>query len=276
MVFFSVIGNRGILWLALAAIGLLFTDRKADAWRLVLTMLCTYLVVEVTLKTVFARPRPHEVLSSVELLIPRPTSSSFPSTHAAMGIAGAMAGARLFPGATWALWPIGILVALSRVYVGAHWPSDVLAGGLMGAACAWFVLGGRSIGDRRRQYGMTDSQSRYRRRAAKHSTTVARRPPHRGLMPRHQSRKREEPVMSEVITYVGIDAHKRDLHVAMLVGTVATPVTWTVANEPKAIERLARKLEREAPGPVQVCYEAGPCGYALQRQLDEGARAGAW
>src|SRR4051812_23942780 len=89
-------------------------------------------------------------------------------------------------------------------------------------------------------------------------------------MPRHQSRRREEPVMEEVITYVGIDAHKRELHVAMLIGAAATPVTWTVENEPKAIERLHRKLERDAPGPVQVCYEAGPCGYALQRQLTKG------
>jgi transposase len=76
--------------------------------------------------------------------------------------------------------------------------------------------------------------------------------------------------MSELITYVGIDAHKRELHVAMLIGTTTTPVMWTVANEPKAIDRLRRKLEREAPGPVRVCYEAGPCGYALQRQLTGG------
>jgi undecaprenyl-diphosphatase len=148
MMFLSVIGDRGLLWLTLAAIGLLFTDRKPAAWRLALAIFCTFLVVDVALKAVFARPRPYEVLSSVELLIPRPTSSSFPSTHAAMGIAGAMAGARLFPGAAWALWPIAILVALSRVYVGAHWPSDVLAGGLMGTACTWFVLGGRSNKDR--------------------------------------------------------------------------------------------------------------------------------
>ena len=77
--------------------------------------------------------------------------------------------------------------------------------------------------------------------------------------------------MSEVITSVGIDAHKRELHVAMLVGSAATPVTWTVENEPKAIARLHRRLEREAPGPVRVCYEAGPCGYALQRRLTGGA-----
>jgi transposase len=76
--------------------------------------------------------------------------------------------------------------------------------------------------------------------------------------------------MGDVITYVGIDAHKKDLQVAMLVGYATTPVTWTVANEPRAIERLRRKLDREAAGPVRCCYEAGPCGYALQRQLHRG------
>jgi transposase len=73
--------------------------------------------------------------------------------------------------------------------------------------------------------------------------------------------------VKNVTTYVGIDAHKKDLFLAMLVGTQTTPVTWTIANEPNAIRRVVRKLEREAPGPVRACYEAGPCGYALQRQL---------
>lgn len=76
--------------------------------------------------------------------------------------------------------------------------------------------------------------------------------------------------MGEVITYVGIDAHKRDLHVSVLIGHATAPVTSTVPNESKAVERFVRKLEREAPGPVRVCYEAGPCGYALQRQLTRG------
>lgn len=76
--------------------------------------------------------------------------------------------------------------------------------------------------------------------------------------------------MSEIITHVGIDAHKRELYVALLVGAATAPVTWTVENEPRAVQRLHRKLEREAPGPVHVCYEAGPCGYALQRQLTKG------
>jgi hypothetical protein len=58
---------------------------------------------------------------------------------------------------------------------------------------------------------------------------------------------RREPVITDVITYVGIEAHKKDLFIAVLLGNQATPVTW---NEPNAVRRLAKKLEREAPGPV--------------------------
>ena len=144
MVFCSILTGRGLLWLALAAFGLLFTDRKPAAWRLALTIGCVYLASDVGLKAVFGRPRPFEVLSGLPLLIPAPLSSSFPSTHAGLGIAGAIAGSRLFPPAGWILWPIGLLAGISRVYVGVHWPSDVLGGGLVGAACAWFALGGRS------------------------------------------------------------------------------------------------------------------------------------
>jgi len=56
--------------------------------------------------------------------------------------------------------------------------------------------------------------------------------------------------MKNVTTYVGVDAHKQDLFVAMLVGTAATPVTWQLANEPNAVRRLVKKLEREAPVPA--------------------------
>ena len=62
--------------------------------------------------------------------------------------------------------------------------------------------------------------------------------------------------MKQITTFVGIDAHKKDLVIAMLVG-----------NEPNAVRPLVRKLEREAPGPGSVFYEAGPCGYALRRQV---------
>jgi len=73
--------------------------------------------------------------------------------------------------------------------------------------------------------------------------------------------------MREPITYVGMDVHRKDIAVAMLVPGTGGPLEWRVANAPTAVRRLARKLQREGGGPVHCVYEAGPSGYALQRQL---------
>ena len=54
--------------------------------------------------------------------------------------------------------------------------------------------------------------------------------------------------MSEIITYVGIDAHKRELHVAMLIGTAATPVAWTVrtSRRPSPASTASSSARRRA------------------------------
>jgi transposase len=64
-----------------------------------------------------------------------------------------------------------------------------------------------------------------------------------------------------------MDVHKNTIHVAMLLPDEAEPAEWHEPNTPEAIRRLARRLLRHAPDGVQCCYEAGPTGYALQRQL---------
>jgi transposase len=73
--------------------------------------------------------------------------------------------------------------------------------------------------------------------------------------------------MGEPITYIGLDVHARELHVALLSGSSSQPIQWTSSTDARAVERLRRKLEREAPGVIECCYEAGPTGYTLQRQL---------
>lgn len=75
--------------------------------------------------------------------------------------------------------------------------------------------------------------------------------------------------MKQGITFVGLDAHKARISVAMLLPGRSTPVEWQVVNEPAAVKRMVRKVEREAPGEVRFCYEAGPCGYALQRWITD-------
>ena len=73
--------------------------------------------------------------------------------------------------------------------------------------------------------------------------------------------------MHEPSTFVGMDVHKKDIAVAMLVAGQNGPTEWRVANEPAAVRRLGKKLQREGRSPIHCVYEAGPCGYALQRQL---------
>ncbi len=77
--------------------------------------------------------------------------------------------------------------------------------------------------------------------------------------------------MEGSITWVGIDAHKKTLAIALL-GRPGDPAEqFTVANTEADVRRLARRLIRRANGgEVRACYEAGTCGYTLQRRLEAG------
>jgi len=70
-------------------------------------------------------------------------------------------------------------------------------------------------------------------------------------------------------TFVGMDAHKESNSVAMLLPGEVQPVEWQCTTDRAAVRRLVRKVMRQAPGEVRFCYEAGPCGYALQRWIEE-------
>ena len=85
---------------------------------------------------------------------------------------------------------------------------------------------------------------------------------------RRQSRIRKEPVVrSDSTTYVGLDVHKRTIAVSLVVAGTGEVREWQETNDATVARRLARRLQREAGGPVECCYEAGPTGYVLQRRL---------
>jgi len=75
--------------------------------------------------------------------------------------------------------------------------------------------------------------------------------------------------MEKGITFVGMDAHKVAIKLAVLLPGQTKPVEWQLANEKAAVRRMVRKVQRLAPDEVRFCYEAGPCGYALQRWIQE-------
>src|SRR6516164_3862628 len=75
-------------------------------------------------------------------------------------------------------------------------------------------------------------------------------------------------VVGDRITYVGLDVHKADIVVAVAEGGLRGEVReyGRIANTPAALDRLAAKLGRDGVK-LRFCYEAGPCGYGIQRQL---------
>ena len=74
--------------------------------------------------------------------------------------------------------------------------------------------------------------------------------------------------MGDRITYVGLDVHKEGIAVAVAEGGIRSEVReyGRIANTPAALDRLVRKLGQEGAR-LRFCYEAGPCGYGIQRHL---------
>jgi undecaprenyl-diphosphatase len=145
MLLASALGRAGFIWLAIAGIAAVFPARRMAAWRLVLVLATSHLAGDVLIKPVVDRLRPYEVLAGARLIDQRPATASFPSGHATRAFAGALAASRLFPAGQVVWWPLAVAIGVSRIYVGAHWPSDVLAGALLGLAVAWFTLGGPRV-----------------------------------------------------------------------------------------------------------------------------------
>jgi undecaprenyl-diphosphatase len=132
----SVICRGGTLWLAIGAALTLGRRMSVRSFlQFVLAILTASLLANQIIKPLVGRQRPFEHVERLEVIGGRPDDSSFPSGHSATAFAGALVLTRLVPGAQAVWWTLAAIVAFSRVYLGVHYPLDVLAGAIVGVAC---------------------------------------------------------------------------------------------------------------------------------------------
>jgi undecaprenyl-diphosphatase len=137
---FTVAGTAGALWGFLAAVGFLLTGLEPSRLLVPWTAIAASWTVAECVKYLFDRSRPFLWDTEIAPLIKTPSSSSFPSGHSATAAAGAITLSVLYPPFTPVLVLAGLLVVLSRVYLGVHFPFDVLAGIVIGIATSAIVL----------------------------------------------------------------------------------------------------------------------------------------
>ena len=125
---FSALGEHAAVWLVLGAAGMAVDGRRRARWqRAALTVAGAY-VLNSTIKLVVRRRRPQ--VAGLPALTGTPTGLSFPSAHATSSFAAARAYSTLLPASP--LYALACGLSLSRLYLGVHYPSDSLAGALLG------------------------------------------------------------------------------------------------------------------------------------------------
>ena len=132
----SYAGSFGLIWLAIAVAISGFSRSRPWLWARVGAAILVAESVSGVLKAWIGRDRPPVADPDPAPLVHLPTTFSFPSGHATVSFACATTLALAVPRLTWPLFALATLISFSRVYVGVHYPFDVLAGAALGVAIA--------------------------------------------------------------------------------------------------------------------------------------------
>lgn len=134
----TLFGEGGVFWIALTVLLLVIPKTRKYGLAMFFALALDVLLCNLIIKPLVARPRPYTYRPELELLVEKLSDFSFPSGHTAVAFAGAVA--LLRSRTRWGIPAVilAALIGLSRLYLYVHYPTDVLCGALLGAACGVF------------------------------------------------------------------------------------------------------------------------------------------
>ena len=138
---YTTTGEFGAIWIAGALTGAALDSERRSAWLAAAALVPTSLCVNAVVKRIVRRERPR--LRGLPPLGRAPATPSFPSGHAATSFTAATALGAVVPEARAPLSAAALLMSLTRPYLGVHYPSDVIAGALLGSALGARLARGR-------------------------------------------------------------------------------------------------------------------------------------
>ena len=132
------LGNAGIFWIILTVLFLLIPKMRKTGVVMAAALIIDLLLCNVLLKNLVARTRPYDVNTGIQLLVAKLRDYSFPSGHTAASFASVTA---LYLSGERRIWIIALviscLIAVSRLYLYVHYPTDVLGGIIFGCLSGW-------------------------------------------------------------------------------------------------------------------------------------------
>ena len=137
----SGVGTAGVIWLILSLIVFFKEEKKHPLFWMHMgsVVVSSWLLVELLLKYLFARHRPTEAMGAI-IVGSGASWYSFPSSHAAVAWASYLILSHYEPRWKPFLFVLALLISFSRIYLGVHYPLDVIVGGLVGWSIGTIVL----------------------------------------------------------------------------------------------------------------------------------------
>ncbi len=134
------LGDAGIFWILAAAVMLIFPKTRKTGAMMGLALVFGLIVCNLTLKPLIARIRPYDVNTGIALIVDRMHDFSFPSGHTTASFEGAVVLLLRDKRLGIPAMVLAVLIAFSRLYLYVHFPTDVLAGAVLGTLFAFLAV----------------------------------------------------------------------------------------------------------------------------------------